>query len=649
MGATAITYINVVTQSEIKYIYGGLNYIQVFYFIHLFLFSCSLKMNFEPTAKNSSPQTEDQDVTNSISTLLLFDNSIFNDALSPLKVHLEKENAKQNVLDRWLESGLQIVQRKDREMHQVAPTLQLLLQHGAKWKDGALLEDQMTPYHLICQSTGDYHELLDWLLKSSDQTLINTKDGYGSTALCHAVRNANINCVRTLIANGADVNIAGLRWCASTFIRFLSPIVLAIERLQRASKESTSIITGIFDLLLDNGAHIHKSKTLDKSYIPIHYAIEVGNVECVIKIIEKGAKLNACDYDINDFWGNAARLGSVKLVKCLLNHGIDKDSTDQYGRSFLSNVVSSGDVEAVRYLLNLGVRVTSNTPKVKLEPCQKCGTNRLSQESDSHREEEDPFIASVSRDEPEIVQMLVEHGSQSCQSFIALIIAVKGCCVGVVEYLLNKYSYPLNIEHSTNVFLGRSYYTLLTVPCQKNAIKITKMLLDHGADPNKRICEEKNSSILLEAIHYKREEAIALYIRNRVDINFRSFDKKHGMVLPFEASVLRDRLYVTEMLLVSGCSYGMFSLENNLEIKDNREFDLKDLMKKWKVDENNVKPLQQQCRRMILNHLSPQADKKIMKMPLPPIIINYLSIPELDDILTACRNSTRMNRYKVFY
>ena len=120
-------------------------------------------------------------------------------------------------------------------------------------------------------------------------------------------------------------------------------------------------------------------------------------------------------------------------------------------------------------------------------------------------------------------------------------------------------------------------------------------------------------------------------------------------VLPFEASVLRDRLYVTEMLLVSGCSYGMFSLDNNLEIKDNRESDLKDLMKKWNVDENNVKPLQQQCRRMILNHLSPQADKKIMKMPLPPIIINYLSIPELDDILTACRNSTRMNRYKVFY
>ena len=178
------------------------------------------------------------------------------------------------------------------------------------------------------------------------------------------------------------------------------------------------------------------------------------------------------------------------------------------------------------------------------------------------------------------------------------------------------------------------------MPCYRNTIKIKKLLLDHGADPNMKICVEEDSSILLETIEHGHEEVIALYIRNGVDVNFRSFDEEYGMVLPFEGSVLYDQLYATEMLLVSGCSYGMFSLDKNQEMKDDIDADLKDLMKKWNVDENNVKPLKQQCRRMILNHLSPQADKKITKMSLPSTIVSYLNIPELDDILTACTSES---------
>ena len=602
-------------------------------------------MNIEPTTESSGPVMEEQDIANSISTRSLFDNSIFNGALDPLKVHLEKESVEQNVLDVCLMSGFQIVQRKDREMHQVAPTLQLLLQHGAQWQEGALLEHEMTPCHLICQSTGDHHELLDLMLTSSGGELINTKDSHGFNSLFYAVQNANINCVRTLIAYGVDVNVAGPRWCSITHIIFPRPIVMAIQRLQPDSKQSSSIMTDIFDLLLDNGAHIHKSSTWGESYMPIYYAIDVRNVECVIKLIKKGANLNPCDYDIYDFWGRAARLGSVELVKCLLNHGIDKDSKDQHGCSLLTNVIISGVVEAVRYVLDLGVTVTSYTPEVKLEPCQGRGTNRLLLDLDCHQDKDDPIKVAVSGANLEIVQMLVEHDNQSCIFYFALLHAVRTSNVGVVEFLLNKYSYPLNVQYSITADHRRTCFTILTEPCYINTINITKLLLDHGADPNQRICMKKDSSILLEAIQHRHEEVIALYIRNGVDINFRSLDYQYGMVSPFEASVLHDRLYVTEMLLVSGCSCGMFSLDNNQQIKDDIKSDLKDLMSKWEVDENNVKPLQQQCRRMILNYLSPQADKKIMKMSLPLTLVNYLNIPELDDILTASNNSKIFLKY----
>ena len=121
-------------------------------------------------------------------------------------------------------------------------------------------------------------------------------------------------------------------------------------------------------------------------------------------------------------------------------------------------------------------------------------------------------------------------------------------------------------------------------------------------------------------------------------------------MLPFEAAVLYDNgfqftddIYAMEILLASGCSCGVFNLEKDHAFKDNIRFEIKNLMMKWNVHENNVKPLKQQCRRMILIHLSPRASKMIEKLPLPQCLIKYLSIPELDDIVA------RYKRIRVLY
>ena len=209
----------------------------------------------------------------------------------------------------------------------------------------------------------------------------------------------------------------------------------------------------------------------------------------------------------------------------------------------------------------------------------------------------------------------------------------------MVEYLLSKYSYPLNIEYIWTNSCEPECGTLTTEYSFPRFIRVAKLLLAHGADLNKQVCKHDGYSPLIKALCRGHEEFIALYIRNGVDINFKSH------VLPFEAAIMRDRLFATEMLLVSGCSCGMFSLGNYLEHKKDMKSDVEDLIKKWNVHQNNVIPLKMQCRRMILNHLSPQADKKISKLPLPPGVITYLRIPELDDILDVCKTSHR-NHYR---
>ena len=93
-----------------------------------------------------------------ISDTLLDGSHLFDADVHVLKEHLNSNQMSQKMLDGYLLSGFQLVQRQIREMRQVAPALKLLLQSGSKWKDSAVMENDMTPYHLICQATGDDDE-----------------------------------------------------------------------------------------------------------------------------------------------------------------------------------------------------------------------------------------------------------------------------------------------------------------------------------------------------------------------------------------------------------------------------------------------------------------------------------------------------------
>ena len=469
-------------------------------------------------------------------------------------------------LDSYLEFGLRIVQRRERKLSQVSRILTMLLQSGAKWNNYALLDQQKTPYHIICDSEGDHHELLDLMIKSLHGVRIDTQDSYKHTALMNAVRSKNVNCVKILIEKGAPLDITG-------------------------------------------------------SYQ-------------------------------HSLWPDIARLGNIELLKCMINHGIDKNRTDINGLSVLWWVVRSGNVEAVQYLLEQGVSIPNYAPDVKETQCDRCKEKMLIVDRIKWRYQKmvDPCMRSIRCNNLEIIKLLDEYGSPSYKSFEALRHAVIYGQVDVASFLLSRYPHPLNIEYIVEQ-LGQTRFsqrcTLLTdhyfttLP-DSNLLHITKLLLDHGADPAKQMCAARSVNALMTAIECRNLKVIAQYIRSGVDINFRSYDRTHGKVLPFEASVMRGYHNVAKMLLISGCSCGQFSLNNNREDKVNLKPELKKLMKEWKVQENNVTPLQQRCRSVILNHLSPRADMKIEKLPLPGLLIKLLTITELDVMLDYKQKSIDM-------
>ena len=592
-------------------------------------------MSIKPTSESNGLQSTELSDGSSTNTRSLFEESIFKDAHDAFEVHLDKNPVEQNMLDRCLMSGLQIVRKLQRELSQAAPTLQLLLKFGAKWTNDALLENGRTPYHLICQSYGDHHELLDLMLLSSGQALIDTEDQSNCTALIYAIRNANINCVRSLLKSEANVN-------HNNDSPINCPLVEAMTKLELESEDSVIIKADIFDLLLASGADVNKPCQMSTPP-PVLRALYWGNFKCVKKLIQRGARLGRTPYRDNYVWVEMVRRGNVEVLKDIIEHGIDKDSTDTDGISMLHMVVESDDAEAVRYLLDLGVTLPTYRQEAELKPCKKCRTNRLHLKRDCVRSNRDPCMAAIFRNSLDVFQMLENHEAQSFNSFNVIIEAIIHS-PKVIKYLLNRYTYPLDIEYTTKdekigICYQSCYRTLLVEACYSNNADVTKMLLDHGADPNKRMCEQKCFSAINIAIRYGNVKMVAHLIRSGLDINSRSYHYLHGYVLPFEAAVLDGKLKAAKMLLASSSSNWVYSLNSNHEFKASTKINLKNLLKKWNVDSNNnVNPLEQQCRSVILNHLSPQAHKKIQKLPLPHLIIKYLSIPELDDMMNANLN-----------
>ena len=327
--------------------------------------------------------------------------------------------------------------------------------------------------------------------------------------------------------------------------------------------------------------------------------------------------------DDDYLWTQVAEKGDVDLLKCLFSYGLDKDTTDKCGHSILWCVVFSGNIEAVHYLLKLGVAIPTYPPEERQVQCEQCKENKLIIDVDRNSGK-DPCMMAICENKLEIIKLLDEYGSKSCKSFDALILAVRHGSVDVVSYLLNKYPQPLNIEYNIKGS-SKGMLTLLTQPSYKFRVQTRKLLLDHGADPAKQMCAATSPNAIMTAIHYQQLEVIAQYIRSGIDINLTSWDSKHGRISPFKASVLRNLHFVSKMLLISGCSRGVFS---KLTLKPKPK--LEKLMKEWNVSDNNVVPLKLRCRCVILYQLSPQADLKIGKLPLPGCLIKFLGIPELD-------------------
>ena len=604
-------------------------------------------MSVEARIGNHNALSKEQIGANCAKTKRLLFRSFNQELIKEFLEQIEDNPVYQDFVD-CLAHGIKLLKRKSmtRTMSDVTSTLTMLLKYGAKWYGDDLVSvGTTTPYHVICLLPGDHHELLDLMIKEIGRVLVDAEDDCENTALMYAVQSANINCVKTLIAHGADVNIlvkrGDIQYGTSTemITDIMCPLIDSINLLHPNCHYSSNIIMEIFDVLLDGGADVNRHCYYYRR-TPVMYAVCVGNTKCVEKLIEKGALLNTTDEFGYTVWTLAAYSGNVDMLKCLLeDNGINKNSVDEDGLSVLYWALQSDNIEAVRYLLNLGVTVTSVELQEGVEQCKVCRTKLSCHYVTETQLDNDPYMLAICENKADMVKLMEEHGCKLFKSHEILTYAIRNNSMDVVNYLLGNHAYSLNYDYIEKDDWERNYpddhQNLLTTACQRSSVKMIKLLLHHGADPSNKYGINKCLSALNVAITCRHVEIIACFIRSGVSVDDRWVYPDIGNVLPFESAVWFNHIYAAEMLLLAGCSSGTYSLDiSHMPI----DLKMRKLLKQSEVHKNKVLPLAQRCRKVILNHLSPQADKKIAELPLPPPLIKYLSIPELDDIVETFNN-----------
>ena len=552
-----------------------------------------------------------------------------------LKQQFEVTPPSQKTLNTCLMIGVSCLSLPIYEQHipHVVAVLKLLLQYSAKW-DGStcrFFDHQTTPYHIICQTTGDYYELLDMTITSSGRELVNETDYEGCTAVMRAVQFKNIECLGCLITHGADLNIGSNLTCTP----LMSPLFRAIFA---ESVEPSPITRDILNLLLESGVNVNKSS--DKFWCsPIEYAIDKKSIDCVEKLVQKKAQ-----FEPIPLLFRAERDMRIDILVSLINLGFSKNVTDSLGRNALYHAVCSCDITFIRYLLEAGVTIITTEEQQHRQPCYQEARSRI---MDLHKRNDlrhNPCLKAISLDMLDVVQLLEDYDQQTFQSIEALKCAVRIKSFKMVNYLLNKYKYTLNMEYRYFDTPTTWHWskTIITEACKPDQLEMVTLLMEHGADPAKKSDAQEYKSALLIAIRDECNELLAHFIRSGVNLDCRLHDLHLGDVLPFEYAVFMCNESAAAMLLYAGCSCGEFSLADyistgksfsvsigNLQRTASSEF--QKLLIEWNVHRNNVKPLDQLCRKLILNHLCPRAVRKIKELPLPSRIFGYLSISGLEE------------------
>ncbi|KAF4968338.1 hypothetical protein FSARC_4284 [Fusarium sarcochroum] len=341
-------------------------------------------------------------------------------------------------------------------------------------------EDGNTPFKcaIISDQAGTARILLSAGAKSSTSASI-----LELPPLFQAVSMGSLNVARVLIEFGASVN--------SKAVSGTPHFVQIVTEGNVAAAE----------FLISNGAEAN-TRTQGGQFV-ITIAARQDNVEMARLLLDHGADVNATDITGCPILSTAFEKRSTSMIGLLLERGANANARSQWGGTILFHAISNKELDIARQLLNGGA-----------DPGSKDGHSQ-------------PILVQLIRhgllrtdNTVEAVRLLLDNGADPDTTDIAyglpiICHAVEMPNAGVVEEILRHgaktkvrmlagqtlltYSIDVNRRDHINVLLGYGVdinevdglnRTPLSLALLRIDYNLTKMLVEHGADPTAKTNEQ---------------------------------------------------------------------------------------------------------------------------------------------------------------
>lgn len=317
----------------------------------------------------------------------------------------------------------------------------------------------------------------------------------GDPALIEAVKNADIDTVRSLVRDKVDVNAPAVD--GSTALHWA------------AQKNDVEAVT----LLIDAGADVEAANRYGVK--PVMVACSSGSSRVVETLLKAGADANVSLPEGETALMTCARTGNVPALKALVAHGADVNATEGwFGQTALMWAAAREHTEAVQLLLDSGADVHARSTTQNVPDSSNGAAGRVNTSGGMT-----PLMFAVRAGDLDTIKVLLAGGAsldeKATDGTALLMLSVINAHYDLAAWLLDNGADPnapdargsaLHVlgwlrRPPFGVGMGSSTVRQRVTSNELDALGLAKKLLDHGANPNARITLE-DAKYTRNALYY---------------------------------------------------------------------------------------------------------------------------------------------------